>query len=227
MPLFGRGREPSRDNQGRIAGDSRTAQPTATPRSRPPAPARRRAPQPVQYDDDYYDDNDDEFVDRRPTSSPKVIANYLITLKPQVARAIEVRQSWIKELGKLFEDVRQGSQPALTSRASRLGRDHVGPFREIRAIVEHHRPPEGCQEVSRAVLTWVDNMVKACESLVEVGNTNSLAGLQVTQGFVTDARLAARRFNSEYNRLVTELRVAVRNARRSTNAESTEIAPRN
>ena len=225
MPPLGRGREPSRENQGRFAGDARAAQPTANARPRLPAPTRRPATPPVQYDDEFYDDDEDGYIDRRPTSSPKVIANYLITLKPQVARALEVRQSWIKELGKLFEDVRQGSQPALTSRASRLGRDHVGPFREIRAMVEQQRPPEGCQEVFKAVFTWVDNMVKACESLIEVGNTSSLAGLQVTQGFVTDARLAARRFNSEYNRLVTDLRVAVRNARRTATPDSTGTVP--
>ena len=225
MPLFGRRREPSRDTQGRFAGDTKEVQPAATPRPRLPAPTRRVAPRNNQYEDDYADDGDDPYIDRRPTSSPKVIAQYLIALKPQVASAIEVRKSWIKELGKLFEDVQQGSQPALTSRASRLGRDHVGPFREIRAMVEQHRPPEGCQDVFKAVFTWVDNMVKACESLIEVGNTNSLAGLQVTQVFVSDARHAARRFNSEYNRLVTDLRVAVRNARRTaapdTEAKST------
>ncbi len=218
MPLFGRGREQSRETQGPNSANARAPQPAALARPRQPSPLRRPPAQSSQYQDDF-DDNADAYMDRRPTSSPKVIAHYLISLKPQVTRAIEVRQSWIKELGKLFEDVRQGSQPQLTARASKLGRDHVGSFREIRAMVERQRPPEGCQEVFKSVFTWVDNMVKASESLIEVGNTNSLAGLQVTQGHVSDARHAARRFNSEYNRLVTDLRVAVRNARRAAGPE--------
>jgi hypothetical protein len=57
-------------------------------------------------------------------------------------------------------------------------------------------------------------MVKACEALIEVGNTGAMSGMQVAQRHVTEARHAARRFNSEYNRLVTEIKVAVRTARR-------------
>ena len=103
----------------------------------------------------------------------------------------------------------------MTTRAGRLGREHVGAFREVRASVGRLSPPEGCQEIHRSVQLWTDSLVKACEALIEVGSSGQLAGMQIAQRNVTDARHAARRFNSEYNRLLTELRVAVRSARRS------------
>lgn len=88
-------------------------------------------------------------------------------------------------------------------------------FRDVRSSVERLQPPEGCQEISKAVLGWTDSLVKACEALIEVGNSGQLAGMQIAQRNVTEARHAARRFNSEYSRLLTELRVAVRSARRT------------
>lgn len=157
--------------------------------------------------------NNERYLDSPPTSSPKDIATYLIGMKPLIARAIEVRQSWIKELGMLFEEARQGNAQQVTTRAGRLGREHVGAFRDVRAIVVRGKPPDGCQEIQSAVVSWMDGLVKACEALIEVGNTGSLAGLQIAQRNVTDARHAARRFNSEYSRLVTELRIAVRSRR--------------
>ena len=185
MPLFGRGQ------------------------SRPPprpAPARAR---PVEEDDDV------QLEDYEPDmASPKEIAKFLVSLKPLVQRAIEVRASWIRELGVLFEEARQGNEAHVTSRAGRLGRDHVTLFRDVRSAVERFRPPEGCQEIHRSVVAWTDSLVKACEALIEVGNTSQLAGMQIAQRNVTEARHAARRFNSEYTRLLTELRVAVRSARR-------------
>lgn len=146
--------------------------------------------------------------------SPLAVAKYLMALRPHVSRAIEVRQSWIKELGLLFEDARAGNTQQVTTKAGRLGRDHVGMFRDIRASVDRGNPPEGCAEVQRSVVAWIEGMVKACEALIEVGNSGQLSGMQVAQRHVTDARHAARRFNSEYNRLVTEIRVAVRTSRR-------------
>ena len=185
MPLFGRGRRPG-------------------PRPRParPPPA-----------DDYYDDADD-FSQAPPAATPREIARFLVTLKPMVARAIEVRASWIRELGLLFAEAQQGNAAQVTNRAGRLGREHVSAFREVRSSVERIPPPEGCQDIHKSVLVWTDSLVKACEALIEVGNSGQLAGMQIAQRNVTDARHAARRFNSEYNRLLTELRVAVRSARR-------------
>jgi hypothetical protein len=158
---------------------------------------------------------DDFSENAYPTmGSPLAVAKYLMALRPHVARAIEVRQSWIKELGLLFEDARQGNAQQVTTRAGRLGRDHVGMFRDIRASVDRGNPPEGCTEVQRSVVAWIEGMVKASEALIEVGNTGQLSGMQVAQRHVTDARHSARRFNAEYNRLVTEIKVAVRTARR-------------
>jgi hypothetical protein len=147
-------------------------------------------------------------------ASPREVARFLIGLKPIVARAIEVRQSWIKELGILFEDARAGNAAQVTSRAGRLGREHVGAFRDTRGMAERQKPPDGCQEIHRALMQWLDGLVKASEALIEVGATGHMAGLQVAQRHVTEARYSARRFNGEYTRLVTELRVAVRAARR-------------
>jgi hypothetical protein len=147
-------------------------------------------------------------------ASPREVARFLIGLKPIVARAIEVRQSWIKELGVLFEDARAGNAAQVTSRAGRLGREHVGAFRETRGLAERQKPPDTCQDIHRALMQWLDGLVKASEALVEVGSSGQMAGLQVAQRHVTEARHSARRFNGEYTRLVTELRVAVRAARR-------------
>src|SRR5205085_103173 len=119
--------------------------------------------------------------------APMAVARYLMALRPNVSRAIEVRQSWIRELGLLFEEARQGNAQQVTSRAGRLGRDHVGSFRDVRASVERANPPEGCQEVQRSVVAWIDGMVKACEALIEVGSSGALSGMQVAQRHVTDA----------------------------------------
>ncbi len=161
---------------------------------------------------EYLDDFED--VGYPTMASPLAVAKYLMALRPHVSRAIEIRQSWIREIGLLFEEARQGNAQQVTTRAGRLGREHVGSFRDVRASVDRFNPPEGCQDVQRAVVAWVDGMVKACEALIEVGNTGALSGMQVAQRHVTDARHAARRFNSEYNRLVTEIKVAVRTAQR-------------
>ncbi|HEY3109870.1 MAG TPA: hypothetical protein VGL23_14005 [Chloroflexota bacterium] len=156
----------------------------------------------------------DESSDRSARATPREIANFLITLKPMVARAVAIRASWIKELGRLFAEIQQGNAARVTARAGRLGREHVGAFRDVRTSVARLSPPAGCQEVHRSVLLWTDSLVKACEALIEVGNSGQIAGMQIAQRNVTEARHAARRFNSEYNRLLTELRVAVRSARR-------------
>jgi hypothetical protein len=192
VPFFGRGRRP---------------RPVARPTAPPP-----RAPRPP--DEDYYDESDD-LSGESAQATPREIARFLVAVKPMVARAIEVRASWIKELGLLFAEAQGGNAAQVTSRAGRLGREHVGAFRDVRSSVERVPPPEGCQEIHKSVLVWTDSLVKACEALIEVGNSGQLAGMQIAQRNVTDARHAARRFNSEYNRLLTELRVAVRSARRS------------
>jgi hypothetical protein len=153
-------------------------------------------------------------MDVQEYASPREIANYLLVIKPLVARAIEVRTSWIRELGLLFAEVQQGNAVQVTARAGRLGREHVGAFREVRSSVERLLAPDGCQELQRSALLWIDSLVKACEALIEVGNAGQLAGMQVVQRCVTEARHAARRFNAEYSRLSAEVRVAVRSARR-------------
>jgi hypothetical protein len=194
VPLFGRGRP---QNQ----------RPAARPNAQPAARNAR------SQDDEYYDEAD-EFSGDPPAATPREVARFLVALKPMVARAIEVRASWIRELGLLFAEAQQGNAAQVTSRAGRLGREHVTAFRDVRSSVERIAPPENCQDIHKSVLIWTDSLVKACEALIEVGNSGQLAGMQIAQRNVTDARHAARRFNSEYNRLLTELRVAVRSARR-------------
>jgi hypothetical protein len=147
-------------------------------------------------------------------ATPREVAGFLITLRPIVARAIEIRRSWIKELGLLFEEARQGNITQVTGQAGRLGRDHVAAFRDVRWSAERQSPPDGCQEIHRALMTWLDGLVSACEALIEVANTGHMAGLKDAQRHVADARYAARRFNGEYARLVAELRMIVRAARR-------------
>src|SRR5688500_17215755 len=131
------------------------------------------------------------------TATPREVARFLIGLKPIVARAIEVRQSWIKELGALFEEARLGNAAQVTSRAGRLGREHVGAFRDTRGMAERQKPPDGCEDIQKALMQWLDGLVKANEALVEVGSTGQMAGLQVAQRHVTEARYSARRFNGE------------------------------
>jgi hypothetical protein len=174
-------------------------------------PATRRVTRPADApaDEVYY-----ELAGPPAQATPRAIAGFLVTLKPMVARAVEIRASWIKELGLLFAEVQHGNPSQVTARAGRLGREHVGAFREVQTAVDRLAPPEGCQEIFASVLIWTDALVKACEALIEVGNSGQLAGMQIVQRNVTEARHAARRFNSEYNRLLTELRVAVRSARR-------------
>lgn len=77
----------------------------------PPGVAGRPAPQPApaaQAQEAYYEDDMDADYDV-PQASPRDIARFLVMLKPQVVRAIEVRTSWIKELGLLFAEASQGN----------------------------------------------------------------------------------------------------------------------
>jgi hypothetical protein len=178
------------------------------PSTRPVARAAR--PRPDELDNERVDD----LAAEPGQATPRQVARFLVVLKPVVARAIEIRASWIKELGLLFAEVQHGNPSQVTARAGRLGRAHVGAFREVRTAAERLSPPEGCQDIHRSVLLWTDSLVKACEALIEVGNSGQLTGMRIAQRNVTEARHAARRFNSEYNRLLTELRVAVRAARR-------------
>jgi hypothetical protein len=174
----------------------------AEPPRRPPARGRR-AP-----------DGRADVPARSQPASPREVARFLIALKPIVAQAIAIRQSWIKELGRLFEEARQGNTAHVTGQAGRLGRDHVTAFREVRWAAEVQQPPPGCRQIYQALMAWLDGLVSACEALIEVGSSGDLGGMQFVQQHVAEARHAARRFNGEYTRLVTELRLAVRTHRR-------------
>ena len=174
-------------------------------------------------DDEYLEDFDESSY---PTmASPLAVAKYLMALRPYVSRAIEVRQSWIKELGLLFEEARQGN-----TRRSPRGPAASGASTSARSATSAPRstaasPPRGAPRSQRSVVGWIDGMVKACEALIEVGNTGAMAGMQVAQRHVTEARHAARRFNSEYNRLVTEIKVAVRDGPARALAPRVRSAP--
>jgi hypothetical protein len=119
-----------------------------------------------------------------------------------------------RELGPLFEDVRQGNQAQIIGRAGRLGRDHVDGLLEVHCSAESERPPAGCEDIHRSLMTWLDGLVRAREALIDVGTSGQMAGLRDVQRHVADARHAARRFNGEYARLVSGLRLAVRSVRR-------------
>jgi len=145
--------------------------------------------------------------------SPRAIAAYLTTLKPALARATSSRQGWVRDIGVLLEDARQQHTAIVASSAARVERAQLILFREVQREIGPLPQTPDCEALHRAVTSWLDRQIGACELMVDVGLRGDLSRLKEVQGLLAEGRFHARTFNDEYARLVAMIRFIARDAR--------------
>ena len=148
----------------------------------------------------------------RPNGSARAIATYLVEVRPLLAEITESRRAFIRHIGVLMEDARHAGRGVVVQAAGRIGRDEGQAFRGLRAQLDRLPPPAPCDGCHQAVVKWTDLHVAACQVMVEVGVSGDLTRLRETQSLLADARTHAQQFNTEYTRLVADVRQRVRAA---------------
>lgn len=149
---------------------------------------------------------------QRTSSSPRAITGYLVGVKPLLQEITESRRAFIRHIGILMEEARTSGRMVVVQAAGRIGRDEGQAFHSLRQQLDRMVPPPACEECHRAIVTWVDLHVAACQVMVDVGVSADLTRLRETQSMLGDARVHAQRFNAEYARLADEVRRRVRAA---------------
>ena len=144
-----------------------------------------------------------------PSSPPRDVVGYLLALRPIMQATTEQRRDWIRDVGLLIEESRTGDPITLARKAGRLGHTQIVAFRESRLQLSHLIPPPSCYQIHEAVAGWLDEHVRACESLIRAEQNRSLRPLREAQEQLGDARRHSQRFNDEYTRIVAELRQRV------------------
>jgi ribosomal protein L37AE/L43A len=148
----------------------------------------------------------------RQSSSPKAIAGYLVAVKPLLSEVTEARRTFIRHIGLLLEEARSSGRMVVVQAAGRIGRDEGHAFRSLKQQLERVEAPPACDPCHRAILQWVDLHVRACQVMVDVGQSADLTRLHETQSLLGDARQHAQTFNGEYTRLVADVRARVKAA---------------
>jgi hypothetical protein len=142
-------------------------------------------------------------------SAAKPVARYLLALRPVLQYAIASRETWLREIGALLEDVREGNIAQAKHDASRIGRERVGQFRECRTAIGQLRPPPQCAACHRAVTLWLDQLIAVCQLIEAVSRSGDMPRLGQIEDLLGESRIQARRFNGEYARLTGDLRAVV------------------
>jgi hypothetical protein len=151
----------------------------------------------------------DRGVDRHTASPPVAVAEYLKAVKQQVGTVSEVRQRWIREIGRLLEDARRSNRQMVAQAAGRVGRAYLPAFQEAHARVGRFAPPRDCLACHRAVVGWLEAQVASCEIMIDVAANDDVGKLRDAQRKLAEGRLQAHLFNDEYARLVAHLREQV------------------
>jgi hypothetical protein len=146
----------------------------------------------------------DELFDAQ--STPKAVAGYLLAVRPMVGTAAETRRTFIRDLGRLLQQIKLGDNQLLAKATGQLGAEGRAAFRDVGLAMEGLRPPPACSDCHDAVQGWVQMHVAACEVMIEVGQSADLKGLREAQGLLAEGRHFARRFNAEYGALAAALR---------------------
>jgi len=157
-----------------------------------------------------------------PTSSARLIARYLIGLRPVLADACATRGDWVRGLGHLIGQAQSGDVGKVARGAGQLGRDFGDRFRNTRSRLELLAPPPECDLCHASVRAWTQALLGSCKALHEVGRSGQLHGLRLAQERLADARVQAHRFNDEYARLSQDLRRRVASARRRSDRLPTQ-----
>jgi hypothetical protein len=152
-------------------------------------------------------------VDER-HASPLAVAEYLKAVKEQVRAVGEIRQRWIREIGRLLEDARHSNRQAVAQTAGRVGRAYLPAFQEAHAHLTRLPVPRECLTCQRAVVGWLEAQVGSCEVMIDVAVSDDVGKLRDAQRKLAEGRLQAHLFNDEFARLVAHLRQAVDEAAR-------------
>jgi hypothetical protein len=160
--------------------------------------------------------DDDRFppVPRRPATtskgtSPVEVVQYLRALSGLLEKVSATRREWIQQLQPLVSDAYHRDPTALARQAAALGREQIAPFKATRAELARLRPPADCVQCHAAAASWLDHHVTACERLIRLCDIRDVKHLASFREPLDEARSAARRINTEYARLVADLRRCV------------------
>jgi hypothetical protein len=137
------------------------------------------------------------------------VASYLLALRPALQQAIAGRQTSLREIGALLEDLRQGNLAQATHDAGRIGRERTGQFRDCRARIGRLWPPAPCAGIHEAATAWLDQLIAVCQVIETVGRSGDTPRLGQIEDLLFESRIQARRFNAEYARLTDDLRATV------------------
>lgn len=143
-------------------------------------------------------------------SSPRAVATFLTSMKPYLNEVTRSRAQWIRDIGVLLEDARRQHASVVAQGATRVGRAQVVIFREAHTRIAAIGAPADCEVIHRAVLTWLDKQMAACDVMVDVGLRGDLPRLREVQGLLAEGRFHAQKFNDEFVRLVALVRAAAR-----------------
>jgi hypothetical protein len=137
-------------------------------------------------------------------ASARKIAEYLTELRGLVDRATAVRQSWIRDIGKVARAVKE-EDPAAAVEAGVIGAEQRRRFEPYREELSRLVPPGPCEPCHLAVVGWLDKQIAACEVMVEIGQTGNVDLLRGTTGLLAEGRIDTARFRAEYTNLVAAL----------------------
>jgi hypothetical protein len=135
--------------------------------------------------------------------------------------AIDCRRNLVQHIGALLDEARSAHRRTVVHATGRLGADQASTFRRIRGRHERMDVPPGARACHDAVGSWLDQIVAACDSMVQVGDSGDLKHMREVQEHLAASRNDARRFNSEYERLLGELKRRVQRASSAQGKRST------
>ena len=112
----------------------------------------------------------------------------------------------MRHLGTLLDGARSSHRATIMTAVGRVGADQRREFDALRRRLDNLSVPAPAQLCHDAVATWLDEMVAACAAMVQVGESREMQRLKETQEHLAASRAGARTFNSEYERLLAELK---------------------
>ncbi len=152
---------------------------------------------------------DSKRVVNQPSPLTLDIVSYLRSLSAHITNVSNARRDWIFNLRKLIDQTDRGNPASIARLAAVLGREQIDSFKRAKTEVGRLRPPADCGECHAAALTWLDHHVTACERLIRVGDSRDMLRLRAASEPLMEAKVAAQRINTEYARLVSDLRRCV------------------
>jgi hypothetical protein len=147
-----------------------------------------------------------ELAQNLPPSTPVAVRAYLRDLRPTVERLTESRQTFIRSIGTLMEQVRQGDAAGFEAEANEIGRSTASQYRYARLRIATLPVPAVCEACHEGAISWIDMLIAAADVLAEIGAVNDPSRLREVQKLLAESRVFANRFRTQYDSLVQRLR---------------------